>query len=247
MKNAISMVPPLEGKQFEKFEAAAQEAIAEFARDTDPEVEDLDGAERSSAEAAIDKAADEAVMKELNQLEWLLGHSTWGDWVQSPHSNDAVIVAGAPSVDIPDEMVRAYGGNLVFESARLADREFILALRRWAPGLLAIARGHEAEKLANDMLVKALITNEAARNSLHRREKFLEGMVEQLQVSRASYRTMYSVSRHANALLLAENRKLKASFWSKIFNAFKRFSKTSEASPLPRQELVLNVEEFLKP
>jgi len=101
---------------------------------------------------ALDNLAPWEVRRYVETLATLLKHASPGPWRLGLSCgavvNDEVTVC-------PPDVVRAYGGNCIFESAKLADRELLVFMRNIAPSILRDIHYCERVDKINDGLLKA--------------------------------------------------------------------------------------------
>lgn len=101
---------------------------------------------------ALDDLAPWECRRYVEMLASLLKHASAGQW-RLGTSGGSVVNDDATAC--PPDVLRFYGGNPIFESARLADRELIVFLRNIAPSLLHDILYTERVDRINDGLLKA--------------------------------------------------------------------------------------------
>jgi hypothetical protein len=89
----------------------------------------------SEASAALDLAHVEQIADALDRLEQLELRASEGPWREGKWGGS--VVNNEPARDVE---IEGYGGNCILESARLADREFIIAIREHAGTLIRQAK-----------------------------------------------------------------------------------------------------------
>ena len=132
---------------------------------------ELNGLDMSNSEIegsckALNDLAPWEVRRYVETLANLLKHASPGQWRLG---NCGGSVVNDEATAMPEDSARFYGGNLIFESARLADRELLVFLRNIAPSLLHDIMYCERVEKINDGLLKACGQLYAENKELSRR------------------------------------------------------------------------------
>lgn len=127
---------------------------------------------------ALDDLCPQEVTRYVETFARLLRAASPGPW-RLGSSGGSVVNDDATAC--PPDVVRFYGGNCIFESARLADRELLVFMRNIAPSLLRDLHYAETLDSINDGLLKACGQLHAENKSLQERIKTL--MDQKIQIS----------------------------------------------------------------